>query len=170
MMKRIVLAVAVVALGVTAVVAQSDLIATRKALMKENGRQSGIAHEMIEGKQPFDLAKAKAVLANPRPCDKEKNLWPDNSNLATPRARRRSGRTRRTSKPSSPSSAPTPRRRTPGVKDLDSFKAMGGVGKDCGGATTPIAKKPQRNPGPNPAVLIAGIKLQGSESHGRAPP
>ena len=64
MMKRIVLAVAVVALGVTAVVAQSDPIAARKALMKENGRQSGIAREMIEGKQPFDLAKAKAVLAN----------------------------------------------------------------------------------------------------------
>ena len=43
MMKRIVLAVAVVAFGVTAVVAQSDPIAARKALMKENGRQSGIA-------------------------------------------------------------------------------------------------------------------------------
>ena len=35
MMKRIVLAVAVVALGVTAVVAQGDPIAARKALMKE---------------------------------------------------------------------------------------------------------------------------------------
>ncbi len=80
MMKRIVLAVAVVALGVTAVVAQSDPIAARKALMKENGRQSGIAREMIEGKQPFDLAKAKAVLANFAAVhDKGKNLWPDNS-------------------------------------------------------------------------------------------
>src|SRR6267154_6625781 len=80
MMKRIVLAVAVVALGVTAVVAQSDPIAARKALMKENGRQSGIAREMIEGKQPFDLAKAKAVLANFAAVhEKGKNLWPDNS-------------------------------------------------------------------------------------------
>ena len=43
MMKRIVLAVAAVAFGVTAVVAQSDPIAARKALMKENGKQSGIA-------------------------------------------------------------------------------------------------------------------------------
>ena len=64
MMKRIVLAVAVVALGVTAVVAQSDPIAARKALMKENGNQSRIAREMIEGKQPFDLAEAKKVLAD----------------------------------------------------------------------------------------------------------
>ncbi len=79
-MKRIVLAVAMVALGVTAVVAQSDPIAARKALMKENGKQSRIAREMIEGKQPFDLAKAKTVLANfAAASDKGKNLWPDNS-------------------------------------------------------------------------------------------
>ena len=37
MMKRIVLAAAVVALGITAVAAQSDPLAARKALMKENG-------------------------------------------------------------------------------------------------------------------------------------
>src|SRR5260221_8015337 len=80
MMKRIVLAVAVVALGVTAVVAQSDPIAARKALMKENGKQAGVARGMMEGKEPFDLAKAKAVLANyAAASEKGKNLWPDNS-------------------------------------------------------------------------------------------
>ena len=42
MMIRIVLAVAVVALGVTAVAAQQDPIAARKALMKANGAQAGI--------------------------------------------------------------------------------------------------------------------------------
>ena len=79
MMKRIVLAVAVVALGVTAVVAQSDPIAARKALMKENGKQSGIAREMIEGKQPFDLAKANTAVGLRRPCPRRESLWPDNS-------------------------------------------------------------------------------------------
>ena len=146
MMKRIVLAVAVVALGVTAVVAQSDPIAARKALMKENGRQSGIAREMIEGKQPFDLAKAKTVLANFAAAhDKGKEpVARQFQDLAvTPHRCRRSGRTRRTSTPSSPSSAPTPRRRTPGVKDLDSFKAaMAEVGKDCGGCHNTYRKKP----------------------------
>ena len=45
--------------------------------------------------------------------------------------------------PSSPSSAPTPRRRTPSVKDLDSFKAaMAEVGKDCGGCHNTYRKKP----------------------------
>ena len=62
MMKRILLAVAVAALGVTAVSAQSDPIAARKALMKENGNQSRIAREMIEGKQPFNADAAKKVL------------------------------------------------------------------------------------------------------------
>jgi len=59
MINRIVLAAVVAAFGVTAVVAQSDPIAARKALMKENGAQSRIAREMIEGKQPFNLAAAK---------------------------------------------------------------------------------------------------------------
>ena len=64
MMKRILLAVAVAALGVTAVVAQSDPTAARKALMKENGNQSRIAREMIEGKQPFKYSAAPAALAS----------------------------------------------------------------------------------------------------------
>ena len=67
MMKRIVLAAALVALGVTAVVAQSDPIAARKAMMKENGNQPRISREMIEGKQPFDLAAAHKALATLRP-------------------------------------------------------------------------------------------------------
>ena len=80
MMKRVVLAVAVFALGVTAVVAQSDPIAARKALMKENGDQSRIAREMIDGKQPFNLGAAKKVLATfAETHDKAKALWPDTS-------------------------------------------------------------------------------------------
>ena len=80
MMKRILLAVAVAVIGVTAVVAQSDPIAERKALMKANGGQSRIARDMIDGKQPFDLAKAHTVLQTFAAAnDKGKALWPTSS-------------------------------------------------------------------------------------------
>jgi len=145
MMKRIVLAVAVVALGVTAVVAQSDPIATRKALMKENGKQSGVAKAMIEGKEPFDLAKAKVVLATfAAVSDKGKNLWPDNSKSGGDTAslpaiwENKADFEAKLAKLSSDAKA-----KDAGVKDLDSFKAaMGDIGKDCGGCHNTYRKKP----------------------------
>ena len=60
-MIRTVLGVAVLALGTTALVAQTDPIAARKALMKANGDQNRIATEMLEGKRPFNLDEAKKV-------------------------------------------------------------------------------------------------------------
>jgi len=145
MMKRIVLAVAVVALGVTAVVAQSDPIATRKALMKDNGKQSGVAKAMIEGKEPFDLAKAKVVLATfAAVYDKGKNLWPDNSKSGGDTAslpaiwENKADFEAKLAKLSSDAKA-----KDAGVKDLDSFKAaMGDIGKDCGGCHNTYRKKP----------------------------
>jgi len=145
MMKRIVLAVAVIALGVTAVVAQSDPLAARKALMKENGRHSGIAREMIEGKQPFDLAKAKAVLANFAAVhEKGKNLWPDNSKSGGDTAslpavwENKADFEAKLAKLSSDAKA-----QDAGVKDLDSFKAaMAEIGKNCGGCHNTYRKKP----------------------------
>ena len=144
MMKRIVLAVAVVALVVTAVVAQSDPIAARKALMKENGRQSGIAREMIEGKQPFDLAKAHAALANFATAhDKGKSLWPDTSksgdHASLPAVwENKADFEAKLAKLSSDAKA-----QDAGVKDLDSFKAaMGEIGKNCGGCHNTYRKKP----------------------------
>ena len=47
-MMRTVLGVAVLAFGTTALVAQTDPIAARKALMKANGDQNRIATEMQE--------------------------------------------------------------------------------------------------------------------------
>src|SRR4051812_16751844 len=144
MMKRIVLAVAAIALGVTAVVAQSDPIAARKALMKENGNQSRIARDMIEGKQPFDLAKAKTVLTTFAAVhDKGKNLWPDNSKVGGDTAslpaiwENKSDFDAKLAKLSSDSKAAEPK-----VKDLDTFKAsMGDIGKDCGGCHNTYRKK-----------------------------
>ncbi len=51
------------ALGMTAVVAQQDPIAARKAIMKANGQNAGAIAKMVKGEEPFDLAKVKAALA-----------------------------------------------------------------------------------------------------------
>ena len=143
MMKRIVLAVAVVAFGVTAVVAQGDPVAARKALMKENGRQSGIARAMIEGKEPFDLAKAHAVLANFATAhEKGKGLWPDASksgdHASLPAVwENKTDFDAKLAKLSADAKA-----QDAGVKDLDSFKAaMGEVGKNCGGCHQTYRKR-----------------------------
>src|SRR5258708_36220964 len=127
MMKRIVPAVAGIALGGTAVVAQGGPLAARKALMKENGRHSGSAREMMEGKQPFDLAKAKAVLANfAAVSEKGKNLWPDNSKSGDTASlpaiwENEADFEAKLAKLSSDAKA-----QDAGVKDLDSFKAAMG--------------------------------------------
>lgn len=79
-MKRLVLAAAFAALGITAVVAQSDPIAARKALMKENNNQARIAREMIDGTQPFNLDMARKVFTTfGGVAGKGKDLWPDSS-------------------------------------------------------------------------------------------
>lgn len=62
MITRIALAAVVAAFAATAVVAQGDPIAARKGLMKGIGGANRTATEMLDGKQPFDLAKAKAAL------------------------------------------------------------------------------------------------------------
>ena len=144
MMNRIVLAVAIAALGVTAVVAQSDPIAARKALMKENGNQSRIAREMIEGKQPFNLAAAKKVLATfAETNDKGKNLWPDTSKTGGDTAslpavwENKADFDAKLVKFSAEAKAAEAK-----VTDLDSFKAaMGDVGKNCGGCHNTYRKK-----------------------------
>lgn len=63
-MIRTVLAMTAIAVGVTAVMAQSDPIAQRKALMKENNKHSGALNKMVRGEDPFDAAKVTAAFAN----------------------------------------------------------------------------------------------------------
>jgi cytochrome c556 len=144
MMKRIVLAAALAAFGVTAVVAQSDPIAARKAVMKENGNQSRIAREMIEGKQPFDLAAAHKVLVTfAGTADKMKPLFPDNSKSGGDTAalpavwENKADFDAKMVKFSADA-----KEKDTSVKDLDSFKAaMGEVGKNCGGCHNTYRKK-----------------------------
>jgi len=62
-MIRNVLAMTAVAVGVTAVMAQSDLVSQRKALMKGNGQHAGAISRMVRGEDPFDAAKVTAAFA-----------------------------------------------------------------------------------------------------------
>jgi cytochrome c556 len=79
-MMRTVLGVAVLAFGTTALVAQTDPIAARKALMKTNGDQNRVATEMLEGKRPFNLDEAKKVfVVFAEAGEKAPALFPDNS-------------------------------------------------------------------------------------------
>jgi cytochrome c556 len=142
-MKRLVLAAAFAAIAATAVVAQSDPIAARKALMKENGAQSRIAREMIEGKKPFDLAAAKHALAVfAAASEKGKSLWPDSSKTGDTHSlpaiwENKADFEAKLAKFSADAKAAEAK-----VTDLDSFKAqMAEVGKNCGGCHNTYRKK-----------------------------
>ncbi len=79
-MMRVAAAIIAIGFGVTAVAAQSDPIAARQALMKANGRQAKLGSDMIRGKVPFDLEKAKAIFSSfSDAASKVSNLLPENS-------------------------------------------------------------------------------------------
>ena len=79
-MRPIVLAVAMIAVGVTAVVAQSDPIAARKALMKANNDNARNLVRITRGEDPYDAAKVNAAFAQwAETAQKFPALFPDNS-------------------------------------------------------------------------------------------
>jgi cytochrome c556 len=136
MMIRTVFAATILAIGVTAVAAQSDPIAARKALMKTNGDQAKIVGAMLRGEAPFDLAKAKAALASFQEAgEKAPALFPDNSKsggdtAALPKVwEDKTDFNAKLAKFAADSKAAGS-----SVTDFDSFKAaMGNIGKQCGG-------------------------------------
>ena len=71
------------AIGVTAAIAQSNVVEQRQALMKEMGAQTRPIGAMMRGQEPFDLAKAQAGLKvfaeNPK---KFVTLFPESSKNA----------------------------------------------------------------------------------------
>lgn len=143
MIRCILLASAIAALGATAVLAEGDPISARKDLMKENGAQSRIAREMIAGKQSFDLAKAKKVLATfAAVSEKSKALYPDDSKSGDTGAlpavwENKADFDAKLAKMGTDAKAAESK-----VVDLDSFKAvMGDVGKDCGGCHRTYRKR-----------------------------
>jgi cytochrome c556 len=62
-MIRIAFAVAAVAVSATAVIAQSDLLSQRKALMKKNGEFAAAVNKMVKGEAPFDAVQVQAAFA-----------------------------------------------------------------------------------------------------------
>ena len=136
MIIRTMLAVTAIAIGVTAVAAQSDPIATRKALMKKNGDEAKIVGAMARGEAPFDLAKAKAAFASFQEAgEKAPALFPDNSKTggdtaALPKIwEDKADFDAKLAKFAADSKAAGS-----SVTDFDSFKAaMGNIGKQCGG-------------------------------------
>ena len=62
-MKRVLVAAAVLALGVSAVLAQQDVAVSQQNLMKSQGKSMyGVLNKMVKGETPFDKAAADAAL------------------------------------------------------------------------------------------------------------
>jgi cytochrome c556 len=59
-MKKFIIAVSAIAFATTA--AFADVIADRKAVMKENGKQVGVLVKMVQGEADFDAAAVMAAL------------------------------------------------------------------------------------------------------------
>jgi len=143
-MIRTALAVAVLAFGATALVAQSDPIAARKALMKGNGDQNRVATEMLEGKRPFNLDEAKKVLATfAETGEKAPALFPDDSKTGGDTAalpavwENKSDFQAKLAKFAHDSKAAVD-----ATKDLDSFKVqITEVRKNCGGCHQTYRKR-----------------------------
>jgi cytochrome c556 len=80
MFRRLLIVAGLMMLGATVVVAQScpDTINARQGLMKKSGAAAKTAGAMTKGQAPFDLAKAKEILATfANDADKMPTLFPD---------------------------------------------------------------------------------------------
>jgi cytochrome c556 len=140
-MLRTMFAVVTIAVGVSAAVAQQDVIKERKELMKGNGNQAKVGADMAKGEKPFDLAAARKIFAQfEETATKAATLWPQNS-IDQPTAddpyssspkiwENMDDFKARLAKLGSDSKAASE-----SVKDLDSFKAaFTNIGKNnCGG-------------------------------------
>jgi cytochrome c556 len=135
-MIRSILVGAALAIGATAVVAQGDVIAQRRDIMKANGAATRTGNQMVKGEVPFDLAKAKEILQTyANAADKMHTYFPDNSKTggettASPRIWENQAEFRKRFD----DWAADIKKASAQTKDLDSFKeAFGTLTKACGG-------------------------------------
>jgi cytochrome c556 len=71
----------------TAVVAQADVIAERKGIMRGNGAAARTGTQMIRGEAPFDLAKAREAFTGVQAgMTRFPNLFPETSKTGDTRA------------------------------------------------------------------------------------
>ena len=61
-MMRAVVAVGVLVLGATAVIAQQDQLKDTQAIMKSNGKNAGALSAIVKGEKPYDQATVDAAL------------------------------------------------------------------------------------------------------------
>src|SRR5271163_5084286 len=79
-MKRLTIVVIALACGAGAVLADTDPIAERRALMKHDGMAAKTMFDMVKGAAPFDLAAVQASLRTlAEGATKSPALFPDNS-------------------------------------------------------------------------------------------
>jgi cytochrome c556 len=84
-MIRTVFAIVVIALGLSAAIAQEDPMKARKALMKANGDQAKIGAAMAKGEAPFDAAAVHKMFAQFQDAAaKMPALFPDNTKAGDP--------------------------------------------------------------------------------------
>ena len=92
------LAIAVVALAVTAVMAQSDPLSQRKTLIKGNLEGAQNVTKMVRGENPFDPAKVNAAFVQwTETAQKLPTLFPDsNAGTGNTRLAEKTGKARPT--------------------------------------------------------------------------
>jgi cytochrome c556 len=133
-MMRVVLAAVTLAFGVTAVVAQGDVIAERKSLMKRSGEQARAGSQMVRGEAPYDQAKAQAIFDTfIDKAQKLPALFPATSRTGDTRALPAIWEKPNDFKAAVDKFGADARKAKADTKDLDSFKtAFAAVGRNCG--------------------------------------
>jgi cytochrome c556 len=87
MMIRTVLITATIAIGVTGVMAQSDALSQRKALMKKNSQHAKVVSGMVKGDQPFDAKVVTVAFTQwSETAAQLPKLFPDDSKSGDTRA------------------------------------------------------------------------------------
>jgi cytochrome c556 len=135
-MNRTLLAAAAVVIGITAVAAQSDPIASRKEIMKGVGAQTKTGAAMAKGEAPFDQAKATQIFTTYEDAaSKMPNLFPANSKTGgETTAAPKIWEDMDGFKKGFAKFGEDAKKAKSSVKDLDSFKQnFGTVTKNCGG-------------------------------------
>ena len=134
-MIRVIAVTAALAVGITAVAAQTNPIAQRKETMKGVGAATAAGNRMVKGEAPFELAKAKEILQTyAGAADRMHTYFPENSKsggetTAAPRIWESQADFRKRFD----DWAADIKKAAAQTKDLDSFKAaFGTVTKACG--------------------------------------
>ena len=138
MVRKLMAALAILAVGISAAAAQScdDVVKTRQSLMKRSGEMGKVGASMVKGETPFDLAKVKEIFAAfAEDATSMPTLFPDCSKtVASSNAAPAIWENLDDFKKLTEKFAADVKQAQENTKDLDSLKAsFAAIGKDCGG-------------------------------------